>query len=285
VFLAQALRRRDWTGLDWWQLHLLAPRPLVPVVCGLATGVAAGVALGVVHAVLTALAFAVLADRRAIRRGARPGRTRLALPATRPRVAGLLAGLAASTAVGFLIVGGSQEHAVLGVSFGVGSGLAVVAAAVVLPALTGRVDVTAPASVRAVFRADWVAAVAGSVVMAVAVGAGVAAAGFTAAALASGVDGFAIRGLPTSDEIATQIAAMVRAAVGAVGVEFGLWWVLTSAAGRFWVAWAWLAVRRDIPARFMSFLADAHARGVLRQIGTTYEFRHADLQHHLAGSA
>ncbi|MGV9248029.1 NACHT domain-containing protein [Streptomyces sp. NPDC003710] len=44
-----------------------------------------------------------------------------------------------------------------------------------------------------------------------------------------------------------------------------------------------LAVLGRVPWRFMSFLADAHERrGVLRQAGAVYQFRHLDLQRHLA---
>ncbi|MGW7545940.1 NACHT domain-containing protein [Streptomyces sp. NPDC054770] len=44
-----------------------------------------------------------------------------------------------------------------------------------------------------------------------------------------------------------------------------------------------LAARGRVPWRFMSFLADAHERrGVLRQAGAVYQFRHLDLQRHLA---
>jgi hypothetical protein len=32
----------------------------------------------------------------------------------------------------------------------------------------------------------------------------------------------------------------------------------------------------------MSFLADAHQRGVLRQAGAVYQFRHVELQRRLA---
>ncbi|MFD9303009.1 hypothetical protein ACFWCB_10090 [Streptomyces sp. NPDC060048] len=44
-----------------------------------------------------------------------------------------------------------------------------------------------------------------------------------------------------------------------------------------------LGVTGRVPWRFMSFLADAHKRrGVLRQVGAVYQFRHIDLQRHLA---
>ncbi|MET9411210.1 NACHT domain-containing protein [Streptomyces sp. NPDC002935] len=44
-----------------------------------------------------------------------------------------------------------------------------------------------------------------------------------------------------------------------------------------------LAARRHLPLDLTAFLADAHERrGVLRQVGTVHQFRHIDLQHHLA---
>jgi hypothetical protein len=43
-----------------------------------------------------------------------------------------------------------------------------------------------------------------------------------------------------------------------------------------------LAWRHLLPWRLMSFLADAHRRGVLRQAGAIYQFRHIKLQHRLA---
>lgn len=44
----------------------------------------------------------------------------------------------------------------------------------------------------------------------------------------------------------------------------------------------WLAFRRQLPWPLMAFLADAHQRGVLRQAGATYQFRHLEPQHRLA---
>lgn len=45
----------------------------------------------------------------------------------------------------------------------------------------------------------------------------------------------------------------------------------------------WLAVTGRAPWRMMAFLDDAHRRGVLRQIGATYHFRHALLADRLRG--
>jgi hypothetical protein len=44
----------------------------------------------------------------------------------------------------------------------------------------------------------------------------------------------------------------------------------------------WLAFSDRLPRSLMGFLADAHQRGVLRQAGAVYQFRHIDLQHRLA---
>ncbi|KOU61090.1 hypothetical protein ADK57_28580 [Streptomyces sp. MMG1533] len=55
-----------------------------------------------------------------------------------------------------------------------------------------------------------------------------------------------------------------------------------SASGRYWVTVFWLALRGRLPWRLMRFLDDAHARGVLRQAGSFYQFRHARLQDVLA---
>ncbi|MGC0312893.1 NACHT domain-containing protein [Kitasatospora acidiphila] len=48
------------------------------------------------------------------------------------------------------------------------------------------------------------------------------------------------------------------------------------------VARVWLPLRGKLPWDTMAFLEDAHQRGVLRQVGAVYEFRHARLQEHFA---
>ena len=48
------------------------------------------------------------------------------------------------------------------------------------------------------------------------------------------------------------------------------------------VARLWLALNRDLPWSLMTFLTDAHHRGVLRQVGAMYQFRHIELQRELA---
>ena len=56
-----------------------------------------------------------------------------------------------------------------------------------------------------------------------------------------------------------------------------------TAWGDFTVARICLALRRQVPWKLAAFLRDAHEhRGVLRQVGAVYQFRHVDLQRHLA---
>jgi hypothetical protein len=73
-----------------------------------------------------------------------------------------------------------------------------------------------------------------------------------------------------------------------VGAAVGLGVAIT--LGRLQAVWAdytvvrlCLGVRRELPIDLMAFLKDAHERrGVLRQVGAVYQFRHIDLQRHLA---
>ena len=51
---------------------------------------------------------------------------------------------------------------------------------------------------------------------------------------------------------------------------------------RFLATQGWLAARGQLPWNLMQFLEDAHRRGVLRQVGALYQFRHARLQDRLA---
>jgi hypothetical protein len=54
---------------------------------------------------------------------------------------------------------------------------------------------------------------------------------------------------------------------------------------RWRIACASLAICRRLPWRMSSFLDDAHQRGVLRQAGAVYQFRHLELQRRLAAAA
>ncbi|WP_330476776.1 NACHT domain-containing protein [Streptomyces platensis] len=89
-------------------------------------------------------------------------------------------------------------------------------------------------------------------------------------------DGLAY-GLPDGLAVGLAIGLAVGLAIGlGVGLKRTAW-------ADFVVARAYLAVRHGLPWSLMAFLQDAHERrGVLRQVGAMYHFRHIDLQRHLA---
>lgn len=61
-----------------------------------------------------------------------------------------------------------------------------------------------------------------------------------------------------------------------------VWMLFVTAWGPWLLARLWLSLTGRLPWSVMSFLADAHRRGVLRQAGGVYQFRHARLRDYLA---
>lgn len=59
---------------------------------------------------------------------------------------------------------------------------------------------------------------------------------------------------------------------------------LHQSSGRYLATTSILCAQRRIPLRLLSFLDDAYRLGILRQVGSTYQFRHAKLQDRLARS-
>ncbi len=93
-----------------------------------------------------------------------------------------------------------------------------------------------------------------------------------------GITAVLLRPLPSV--LVTIVLITVGLAVGFVpgfilSVRETAWPTYCSARG-------WLALRHRLPWPLMAFLADAHQRGVLRQAGAVYQFRHIELQHRLA---
>ncbi|MEU2453158.1 helix-turn-helix domain-containing protein [Streptomyces sp. NPDC012765] len=75
-------------------------------------------------------------------------------------------------------------------------------------------------------------------------------------------------------------------ALGAVGgVAGSLSYALAFTAWGQWVLLTriWLPLTGRLPWATVAFLEDAYRRGVLRQVGAVYQFRHARLQRHLRG--
>ncbi|AZM45866.1 hypothetical protein DMB38_08530 [Streptomyces sp. WAC 06738] len=89
-------------------------------------------------------------------------------------------------------------------------------------------------------------------------------------------------GLGGRDIVGTREWVLAGAGTLLSGVLYGHG---VSAWGRFTVARAYLALTGRLPWRLMAFLEDAHARGVLRQSGAAYRFRHIELRDRLAQDA
>ncbi|WP_051833036.1 NACHT domain-containing protein [Streptomyces sp. NRRL S-646] len=91
------------------------------------------------------------------------------------------------------------------------------------------------------------------------------------------------------------VSRLIESTVFGCGIGFWSGLVLGVAAALHRTAWGdfalsrlYLAARRQgvLPRDLMTFLTDAHqARGVLRQVGPIYQFRHIDLQRRLARHA
>jgi hypothetical protein len=85
---------------------------------------------------------------------------------------------------------------------------------------------------------------------------------------------FAIGSAGSAWEVA--VSSLVFALIGVFALGLGTAW------GGFVIARTWLAVTGRFPWRAMTFLVDAHRRGVLRQTGAVHQFRHASLQRSLS---
>ncbi|WP_405568591.1 NACHT domain-containing protein [Streptomyces phaeochromogenes] len=98
-----------------------------------------------------------------------------------------------------------------------------------------------------------------------------------AALLAGGVCLVLISAMPPGGTLGTMHTE--------VWVQVGTSSLALSAWGRLGTARIWLALTGRAPWRLMGFLDEAHRRGVLRQSGAHYEFRHLRLQQSLAAAS
>ncbi|MCV2457753.1 NACHT domain-containing protein [Streptomyces sp. ICN988] len=97
----------------------------------------------------------------------------------------------------------------------------------------------------------------------------------------------ALRAIGLSAGVAIGILALTRTEAGlGSAIGFGLVSALSgygdSAWGFFILTRCWLALTGRLPLRLMAFLEDAYHRGILRQYGPVYQFRHQHLQESLA---
>lgn len=96
--------------------------------------------------------------------------------------------------------------------------------------------------------------------------------------------GYGLAGAVVGGQVSPRAASLSIAF--AAGCLFALAIGLTLVASRAWGVYlltrCWLAARGRLPLRLMRFLGDAHRRGVLRNAGAVYQFRHARLQDRLS---
>ena len=283
TFLARHLEQRVGSpDLAWWQLQKAVPRTglwlvaglvlglVVGLGVGLGSGLGAGPVAGLGGGLLVGLSvglgaefagrLAAEADPDLPVRGMRINVARLVVGLG----AGLVVGLAAGLGVG--VEGGLAAGLGVGVGLGLGAGLA--------GGLAGGVegvppDLTEAINPRLILARDRQMTFF-----------------FT---LGLGLGGGLVVGLGVGLAGGGLVVGLV------VGLGFGLGAGLVAglvadlAGGMGRTKWAsylvtrgWLAIRHRLPWSLMDFLADAHQRGVLRQAGAVYQFRHIELQHRLA---
>jgi hypothetical protein len=85
-----------------------------------------------------------------------------------------------------------------------------------------------------------------------------------------------IGGVVGADPVATMVYALVYGGFAALAT------LINTAWGQYAAVRLWLAARGLLPFHLLTFIEDAHTRGVLRKPGTFYEFRHVRLQERLS---
>jgi hypothetical protein len=254
-------------ALDWVVVARAAGL-VVGFAVGLARAVEGGVAVGIASGATAALATGLVVGF--LGRGRHePTKVEFRIradlgPFVDHLLAGLLFGLAFGVVLGFSV--GLAVQPSLGLVVGlvaVGVGLAFGLVDGLNLWMGAPVDITRAVDPRSVLAADRVAAVARGIMVGIAV--------FVGAGLAVG-------------------SALGPVAAPALGLTLGLAYGLTdrlmgvtaTAWGTFGIARALLAASNRLPWHLIDFLEDARLRGVLRQAGATYQFRHARLQQRLA---
>ncbi|MFI5816949.1 NACHT domain-containing protein [Streptomyces sp. NPDC051643] len=281
VCLARFLqdRRAGNPDLAWWELRIATPQlvPYLVAACviestvvttpGFALGIGGrallGLQVGIVFGLMTGLAAGF--TRRVVRRFTHRYRES-GLPSIRLRLSpiGIRRGFPLGIATGVTV--GVSTHPVSGLLVGFTCGIVT---SLMSTFRADAPDLTAsfvPAALLALDRRTFL-------MFGLTLG---LAFGFVFGTV-GGVAEFTIDGIPI------ELATAITAGIG-FGLAFGLttgW--LETAWVHFVIARVYLALRHGVPWRLMEFLQDAHEhRGVLRQAGAVYQFRHIDLQRHLA---
>jgi DNA-binding SARP family transcriptional activator len=312
-FLARRLRDQQTHDLAWWRLDRMVPRHVAGLYLGLppaplfaATGwLAAGPTIGLIYG----LSFG-LAGWLAHTIGERPGPLRVELRFHQTTSRFLWRFLGGAVAGSLLGLGWSLSPPIIAL-LGVVMGLPIAvhvwldnpidASTVTRPATVLRNDRTAALTYTLSFmvclgpfwgiafaltnETRFVPILAGDFDLVLALATGLACGLLgrfmlgTAGSIAYGLAGAVVGG-----QLFPRATSAMQAIVAGImfGLAVGFAVCLTRAWGAFMMTRLWLAARGRLPWRFMDFLADAHRRGILRQVGATYQFRHVRLQDRLA---
>lgn len=282
AYLAGQMEHRRLSDLAWWHIPHLVPPALrvlasVPVFTALAWLVTATVwgghlVLGIALAGLPLIALSIARQHRAgpippATLGRLSGRRQLRHSLAAGARTGLVTTVAVALAIGLRDMIVPQEvpaHSELPIVLAAALvfGVAVGGIATVGAAVRRNAPVTAPDPGRS-FRAHLLFLLAGRILP-------------TALVICL----FILISIP-GDDVPPSLGNTLVPAL-AFSLLAGAAFVLPEAAGQYAVAVGILTVAGKAPARPLRFLADAHRRGVLRQQGATYQFRHAELQTSLA---
>ncbi|MFJ8205862.1 NACHT domain-containing protein [Micromonospora chalcea] len=251
TFLARWLRRKESQEIRWWDLseEVDGPASTAWLVLIALVSAISWIAFGLPLAVMTVVA-AIASSIVFIRRiDTRPSIVSVSVKRFwKPfaRSVGLFTGI---SLVGFAGIGEVEVLAV-GPVFGVFAGIFVG----IIDAATAQVDTAKPASPAAILRASRSVALS---------------TGLMVGLIAGGA--FAIAGGKT--------AGIPGLASGFLG---GITAILASPWGRFETARLIFAAKGDLPLQLISFLEFCRERGILRQTGPQYQFRHILLLDSLA---
>jgi hypothetical protein len=226
---------------------------------GVLEGVGTGLPAGIVNGIGIALVVAVIV--RFVGRDTPAAERRWSWPM------GLSGGLIIGGAVGFIV--GFKESPVIGLILGAAVGATAAWPTGLLGIKVGSQEIASPgAALSRDARAFWTTALS----------AGVAAAAFA----------FVGDGMASIFEVNAKFSfpLLLKDGLGVglsagivVGFVFGAYHATSPS---FVIARVWLFLRRELPWGFMAFLADAHMeRGVLRENGAVYEFRHQEIKEYL----
>jgi len=255
-FLARYLEKPPrTTSLAWWDIPRAASRSIVLSLAGATVGLAFGLIVGPLGGLATGLIGLLLSAATPDFDHPSPRQ----ITAGRPRFRDLVRGLGFGLVVGFqfgitsgiiaLVTLGSFVGLAAGMAAGVISGL--IGGLIVGLGLNSSLDARRSITPSFTFLCDR----RSTLVVALLVGLAV-----------SVIVAF------SSHSIAGVVVGLLSAGIVAQA----------SAWGQFTVARIWMAGRRKLPLDLFVFLSDAYDRGVLRQAGAVWEFRHANLQRHLA---